>query len=393
MRIAIWLEQDSSGGVDTHLKSLLQNWPANLNQFVIFTNSDNPSFDRYKSWKTNVGTEVVLVKRLPAGSFWRLVSETLFLPLYIWLTSKRVKNLICKHGKFDVFVANNGAYPGSWTTLGALRAAHQLGIRKRILLVHHQAVPRKPMMNTIESIVDRRVMSWLTGTISVSHATRNSLVSRRDFDLVKRSIRVIYNGVDCSGVIASGKLAELLMLESKVTTAAMLGRVELYKGHEELIRAIALLPDQLRANFKLLIIGFVEQSISQYLRDMTVRLGIENCVEICGFIDIESSAIIAEIDVLVCATQEFEGFGYTVLEAMSVGTPVITTDIGGISEYCDERFGVLVRPGSVQELADAIENVVVNQAETRQRVVAASKQASNFSGKKTATEFYREFLI
>ena len=43
MKIAIWLEQGAGGGVDTHLISMLNNWPIQDDELTLFTNSDNPS--------------------------------------------------------------------------------------------------------------------------------------------------------------------------------------------------------------------------------------------------------------------------------------------------------------------------------------------------------------
>ena len=41
MKIAIWLEQNQNGGVDTHLRSLLQGWPSRADVFTLFTNTCN----------------------------------------------------------------------------------------------------------------------------------------------------------------------------------------------------------------------------------------------------------------------------------------------------------------------------------------------------------------
>lgn len=390
MKIAIWLEQTKSGGVDTHLGTLLRNWPEVADQIYIFTNSDNPSIRSYESFDVPSATKIILMNRRLAFQKTRMLAETFLLPLYLLWTSHRARMKLKNVGTFDVFIADQGGYPGSWSTLGSLRAAKKLGIKKRILLIHHQAAPRRPFLNTLEAIVDRKVAAWSTLIITVSNATRSTLIDRRDFDLVRRPIRVIHNGLDERVSHLRGSFRSILGVTSNLRVVAMVGRVELYKGHEELIRAIALLPIETRTNLLLAIVGTVDFSIQEYLTDLAIRLGVNENIRFCGFVDLDSADIIADVDLLVCATQEFEGFGYTVLEAMSVGTPVLATAVGAIQEFCDERFGIIVRPGSIQEMADAIDSVFSDSLATLTRATSAKAQSKLFSGNRMAMEMYRE---
>ena len=390
MRIALWLEQTESGGVDTHLGTLLRNWPEVADQIYIFTNSDNPSIRSYESFDVPSTTEIISMNRRLAFQKTRMFAETLLLPLYLLWTSYQARMNLKNVGTFDVFIADQGGYPGSWSTLGALRAAKKLRIKKRILLVHHQASPRRPFLTTMEAIVDRKVAAWSTLLISVSNATRSTLINRRDFDLMRRPIRVIYNGLDERVNHPRGSFRSFLGVGSDLRVVTVVGRVESYKGHEELIRAVALLSKETRKNLLLAIVGSVDVSMQEFLMDLAIRLGVNENIRFCGFIDLDSADIIADADLLICATQEFEGFGYTVLEAMSVGTPVLATAVGAIQEFCDERFGLIVRPGAIQEMADAIDSVFSDALATLNRATMAKAQSKLFSGNRMAMEMYRE---
>lgn len=61
----------------------------------------------------------------------------------------------------------------------------------------------------------------------------------------------------------------------------------------------------------------------------------------------------------------------SVLEAMACGTPLVSTDVGGIRDYVDERCGALCRPGD----AEAHANATLAYLENESRRVAAGKAA------------------
>jgi len=95
-------------------------------------------------------------------------------------------------------------------------------------------------------------------------------------------------------------------------------------------------------------------------------------------------------DVVVLCS-EHEGFGMTLVEAQLCGRPVIGTRSGGITDIIEDgKTGVLVNPGKPEELADAIEYLIVDVQE-RQRLAEAGllSAQSNFDPAAIARRFMK----
>jgi glycosyltransferase involved in cell wall biosynthesis len=90
----------------------------------------------------------------------------------------------------------------------------------------------------------------------------------------------------------------------------------------------------------------------------------------------------------------YEGFGLPILEAMSVGTPVITSNRGAMAETAGDA-AVLVDPEDTHELADALRRVEADRSLREELSAAGKKQAEGFSWARTAAEtvdIYRRLL-
>lgn len=73
----------------------------------------------------------------------------------------------------------------------------------------------------------------------------------------------------------------------------------------------------------------------------------------------EVAQLMSSCDFFVQASL-FETFGIVYIEAMACGKPVITSDIGGPNEIIPSYAGILVPPGDIKALAEAIESMLDN---------------------------------
>lgn len=134
-----------------------------------------------------------------------------------------------------------------------------------------------------------------------------------------------------------------------------MGRLTPQKGFAVLLRAFAIVHAR-RPDARLLVLGDGEQR--RELEELSRQLGTADAVEFLGvqanpFAWVGQSACFA-------LSSHWEGFGMAIVEAMAVGTPVVSTDCPyGPAEILEGGArGVLVAPGAVDELAAGLLRVL-----------------------------------
>jgi glycosyltransferase involved in cell wall biosynthesis len=97
------------------------------------------------------------------------------------------------------------------------------------------------------------------------------------------------------------------------------------------------------------------------VRDLVERRGLQRVVEVRDWLSpAERDRLLASADAFVLPSYA-EGLPMSLLEAMAWGLPAISTAVGSIPEHVhDGAEGILVRPGDVSELAEAIERMVMD---------------------------------
>ena len=133
------------------------------------------------------------------------------------------------------------------------------------------------------------------------------------------------------------------------------------KGHAVLLDAFQEIR-QIKRQTKLVIVG--EGYLLNDLKSLAEKHGMNGAVIFAGF-QADVAPLIATFDVAVLPSL-FEGMGRVLLEAMAMGKPVVASRVGGIPDLVEHGVnGCLVRPGSAEELKDAILRILDDQALAR----------------------------
>ncbi|WP_376870730.1 glycosyltransferase family 4 protein [Albirhodobacter sp. R86504] len=136
------------------------------------------------------------------------------------------------------------------------------------------------------------------------------------------------------------------------------GRLAEWKGQHIVIEAISKI-----CGCQLAIVGgalFGENAAEARLRQKVADLGLSERVRFLGFRD-DVPALMGGVDIVVHSSIQPEPFGRVIVEAMLAGTPVIATRAGGAIEIVtDDATGLLVAPGDVDALAQAIARLIAD---------------------------------
>ena len=193
----------------------------------------------------------------------------------------------------------------------------------------------------------------------------------------------IYNGVEqLEDTGNKAVLRGLLRFQGKLIISV--GRLVAWKGFSELI---ALMPE-LKKQFpdlKLLIAG--GGPLFSNLEQEAESLGLHDDVIFTG--ELERDVLLRYIriaDVFVLNSR-YEGLSHQILEVMTVGVPVVTTNIGGNPEVIDhERNGYLLPPNDSERIISHV-SVLLRDANLRAHIVAAGKRkVKQFSNERMVEE-------
>lgn len=185
--------------------------------------------------------------------------------------------------------------------------------------------------------------------------------------LRRESFSIIHNPIAIStGSIASNQETDALWGDAKARILAV-GSLKPEKDFKLLIEAFATLRRDRHA--RLIIVG--EGQLRHELEALANRLGVQDSVSLPGFRD--PWPFYASADLVVLSSRS-EGFGNVLVEAMSAGLPVVSTNCDGPREIlADGKWGTLVPVGDRDSLALAMEREL-DESVDRERLKSRARE-------------------
>jgi len=186
----------------------------------------------------------------------------------------------------------------------------------------------------------------------------------RKYPLLADKFITIHNGIDMEkfkdtmSKEEKRELKKLLGIRDDEFTVAILSAFRPEKGHEYAFRALKNLVNAGK-KIKLLLIGNGKRK--DYLQLLSRKLTISANIIWIGY-QKDPRQYISICDILLIPSYAVETFSIAMLESLSMGKPVIATDIGGASEVImDNINGFLVKPKDISSIIETLERLAVNE--------------------------------
>ena len=218
--------------------------------------------------------------------------------------------------------------------------------------------------------VERILAKWSTTIIAVSQQCKDDLIRYQIG--TDETIRMIPLGLDLDRFSQTNPEARTLLRDEwgvpqDAFLFGMIARMVPIKRHEDLFRAIPLVLQQL-PNTYFIIVGDGERR--KELESLMQEIQIQHRCIFAGFRQ-DLERVYQAVDAVVL-TSGNEGLPVAIIESLSSGKPVVSTNVGGVSELIQDGLtGYLAEPFNVKSIADNL----IKMASDPHKAQSMGKQA------------------
>lgn len=356
------------GGVSEYTLHLVRNILKNdsKNEYILFYNSFKDCSDRipkfnenYKIVRTKYPNKIfnlILQKIFKYPKLDKLLNVDVFLGPNIgfYALSKNCKKILTVHD------------------LSFLRYKEFFSWKRRLW---HRVINAKKQTNYFDKIA------------AVSENTKNDLIDKCGVD--KEKISVIYSGVDeryrQSLDFDKQEIQKKYNLPEKYIL--YLGTIEPRKNIRSLIKAYNNLRNNYKNldNYKLVIAGGKGWKHKKIYREARTSK-YKNDIIFTGYIDDKDKPCLYKLATIFVYPSFYEGFGFPPLEAMSVGTPVLSSFSSSLPEIVDNA-AIMIDPYNIDEITKAMYDVIADNDLAKRMIEKGKMQSQKFGWKRTAHEY------
>ncbi len=253
----------------------------------------------------------------------------------------------------DCFISN------TWpvTIISVIASFFCSGFRQRLFLVEHcnlneEFKHRGILFRLLLRLSIALLHNQAYKVITVSNGVREDLIRK---GLRSKKAKVIYN--PAYPTLAENEIndedGKRKWFKEECLKISSIGHLHKQKNHLNLVRAIEILKNEKKINCHAIIAG--EGPERNNILALINQKNLTNNVTLVGAID-NPISLIKESDLFVLSSN-YEGFGMVIVEALSVGKTVVSTDCqSGPAEIIgDNEFGYLCKINDSSELAEKID--------------------------------------
>jgi len=249
-------------------------------------------------------------------------------------------------------------------------------ITKTKIILHEHFVD--PVYPSYQKIIDFFLCRKAAISIANCAAVEDFMVESRSVSRSKT--KVVFNGVPLEE-FQRAEPSDIQNEKSKwgipegYEIVATVGRLDEQKGNTYFLDAAKIILDQ-GLKIKFMVVG--DGPLMEELKEKAVKLGIDNDLVFAGYQ--ENISLIQSIFDIQVIPSLWEGTTLTVFEAMSVGVPLVSTDVDGLGEVLVNEVNALTVPSASGEaLAKAIITLIEQPGLKAALSVQAKKDVNNYS--------------
>jgi glycosyltransferase involved in cell wall biosynthesis len=213
--------------------------------------------------------------------------------------------------------------------------------------------------------------------VTISESSKEE-IERSGF--VKDTIKIIHPGCDMTVVKSLPK-------KYKIPTVIFIARLSRTKGVEDAIDSIVIAKKEI-SKIRLLIVGKGDEEYTRFIKEKISNLGLQNNVFLKGYISEKEKENLLTYSHILISPSVKEGWGLTVHEAGSRGTPSVVYNVEGLRDVVRHGLnGLVCSDNNPRNLADNIMLLMRDKKLYDKLQTGAIEQRRKYDWDRTVDEF------
>ena len=258
----------------------------------------------------------------------------------------------------------------------------------RVVTIHDLVWKRagstmRPLSRFMESILMPQAIKKADIVVAVSKSTANDI--SKEYPIASDKIRVIYPG--CSPLPYTDDPCILSELKITLPYILFVGTLEPRKNLKRLMKAFASL-GEVNENVSLVIAGgkgWGKVNVNQWIK----KYNLNGRATVVGYVTNKQLATLYASSLFLAMPSLYEGFGLPIVEAMSFGKPVLTSNKSSMPEVAGEA-AFLVDPLDEQSIALGL-RTLLDKKKRDKLAEKARKNAERFTWRASAEQLWEVF--
>lgn len=257
-------------------------------------------------------------------------------------------------------------------------------LKPRLKSIHTFHSGNYPQMRKKYLLMERFFSKLPDRLIAVGYEQQKLLV--RTLNIRNRTIQTIWNGVEEINPEVDHELFNGIKMDGKVIIGSISTFIE-QKGLVYLLEAASILSQQ-RNDFIFVVAG--DGPLRKKLEQKIKELKIQDKVILFGWVNQAVSKIMPIVDIFFQPSL-WEAMSMVVLEAMSMGKPIVATDVGENRHVIENgKTGYLVKVKDVPSMVKMLSSLI---SDTKTRAEYGTKARARFKKLYTANRMAQEYEL